>query len=272
MMLKTAFAGVLLLSAAAPAGAAEGWRRLDPAATLVIETTKGRVVVELRPDLAPIGVTRVVTLTRSHVYDGLQFHRVIDNFVAQTGNPNNHDGGQSGLPDLAPEFFFPRAAGSWVPATDASDGISGFVGSLAIAGEPVASIAVRPDHRLRAWGAYCPGTLGMGRQEAKDTANSELFFMRTPSRRLDRDYTAIGRVVIGLDVIRALAVGEPPRNPDRMLKVQILADLPEAERPVIEVPDDASLHARIAAARAAKGADFSVCDVEVMGRETGVVK
>ena len=81
------------------------WYALNPARTLVIDTSKGRIVLDMRPDLAPAAVARIKQLAQEHVYDGLLFHRVIDHFVDQTGNPNNHDGGVSRHPDLAPEFF-----------------------------------------------------------------------------------------------------------------------------------------------------------------------
>jgi peptidylprolyl isomerase len=104
----------------------------------------------------------------------------------------------------------------------------------------------------------------MGRQEGIGTANSEIFFMRAPARRLDHDYTVWGRVVQGLDVVRAVKVGEPPADPDRMLKVRVAADLPPAERPRLEMldPAGAAFRARVRAVRATKGADFSVCDLE----------
>src|SRR5260221_638303 len=76
----------------------------DPPQTRVVETPKGRIVVEMAPQLAPLAVERVKRLAREGVYDGLQFHRVIEGFVDQTGNPNNHDGGTSTYPDLPPEF------------------------------------------------------------------------------------------------------------------------------------------------------------------------
>ena len=76
----------------------------DPENTLVIETTKGRVVIELRPDLAPGHVERIKTLARQGFYDGVAFHRVIDGFMAQTGCPNGTGTGGSDLPDLKAEF------------------------------------------------------------------------------------------------------------------------------------------------------------------------
>ena len=76
----------------------------DPENTLVIETTKGRVVVALRPDLAPGHVERIKTLARQGFYDGVVFHRVIDGFMAQTGDPTGTGTGGSKLPDLKAEF------------------------------------------------------------------------------------------------------------------------------------------------------------------------
>lgn len=76
----------------------------DPENTLVLETTKGRVVIALRPDLAPGHVERIKTLARRGFYDGIVFHRVIDGFMAQTGCPKGTGTGGSDLPDLKAEF------------------------------------------------------------------------------------------------------------------------------------------------------------------------
>jgi len=76
----------------------------DPENTLIMETTKGRVVIELRPDLAPKHVERIKTLARQGFYDGIAFHRVIDGFMAQTGCPQGTGTGGSDLPDLQAEF------------------------------------------------------------------------------------------------------------------------------------------------------------------------
>ena len=76
----------------------------DPENTLVVETTKGRVVIALRPDLAPGHVERIKTLARQGFYDGVPFHRVIEGFMAQTGDPTGTGSGGSDLPDLKAEF------------------------------------------------------------------------------------------------------------------------------------------------------------------------
>ncbi len=76
----------------------------DPENTLIIETTKGRVVIALRPDLAPKHVERIKTLAREGFYDGVPFHRVIEGFMAQTGCPNGTGTGGSSYPNLVAEF------------------------------------------------------------------------------------------------------------------------------------------------------------------------
>jgi cyclophilin family peptidyl-prolyl cis-trans isomerase len=76
----------------------------DPENTLVLETTKGRVVIEMRPDLAPKHVEQIKTLARQGFYNGVAFHRVIEGFMAQTGCPQGTGTGGSDLPDLQAEF------------------------------------------------------------------------------------------------------------------------------------------------------------------------
>ena len=77
---------------------------LDPENTIYLDLKDGRVVIQLRPDLAPKHVARIKELTRAGFYDGLKFHRVIDGFMAQTGDPNGDGTGGSTLPDLKAEF------------------------------------------------------------------------------------------------------------------------------------------------------------------------
>jgi len=256
-----------LLPLLGSAAQARDWWPLDINNTLVIETTKGRLVVEMRPDVAPMAVARIKLLAHEHFYDGLLFHRVLDHYVDQTGNPNNRDGGTSRYPNLKPEFRVVLApAAIDAIATQSADGITGFVGAT-----PFAASA-NPQHpgTWRAWGAYCPGVAGMGRAEGLDTGTSEIFFMRDASRSLDHDYTAWGRVVQGLAVVRAIAVGEPPAHPDRMIRVRLMAELPKNEQPKIEVIDtrSAAFAATLAALRRQRGADFSVCDVALAVRIT----
>ena len=253
----------MIAAAPPPPHVAAPFRAVDPAHTLVIETSRGRVFVELRPDLAPKSVERVEVLARRGTYDGLLVHRVLAGRFVQTGNPNNRDGGGTELPDLPLEVYRPLDPARVVVASRAVDGWSGYLGA-----QPVASWQPRPDGRLQAWGVYCEGVMGMGRQHAPDTGNSEIFITFRPERGFDHDYAVVGRVVAGLGELRSVAVGEPPAKPDRMMRVRVLADIPAAERPVVEVEDTASpgFATRIGAVRRARGADFSVCDVPLAGR------
>jgi peptidylprolyl isomerase len=248
-----------------PALASEpDWRALNPENTLLIDTTEGRIVVEMRPDLAPNAVERVKTLAREHTYDQLLFHRVIDHFVDQTGDPNNKDGGVSSYPDLKPEFDT-RIARSQMKVIAAPAGaVLGFLGSLPVE----ASAKVGSDGKARTWGLYCAGVAGMGRQAAEDSANSEIFFMRDPARRLDRDYTVWGQTVLGLDVVRRMKVGFPPKAPDKMLRVQVMADLPREKRPKILIMNEhgQAFATLLARSRAEKGADFSPCELQIQSK------
>lgn len=258
----------LACTAAAPAPQPD-WRPLDPQNTLVVDTSKGRIVVEMRPEFAPLAVERVKRLAREGTYDGLLFHRVIEGFVDQTGNPNNKDGGTSKYPDLAAEFSFRLPAGGpQVIVARRSDAVEGFLGATPFVGVSVAEQGLAKDGRLRAWGAYCPGVVGMGRQADPGTANSEIFFMRAAARRLDHEYAVWGRVVQGLDVVRAVKVGEPPADPDRMTRVQVAADMPAAERPKLDVLNERgpAFARAVAEQRRKSGADFTVCDVTIPTR------
>jgi peptidylprolyl isomerase len=108
----------------------------------------------------------------------------------------------------------------------------------------------------------------MGRQAAIDTGNSEIFFMRDAARRLDHDYTVWGRVVAGEDVVRAIAVGEPPAHPDKMLRVRLMADMPAEERPRLDVIDTRgeAFRRTVQDVRHREGADFTLCDVPIATR------
>ncbi len=154
--------------------------------------TTGIVIIDLADDTAPEHVKRLVELTKSGAYDGVIFHRVIDGFMAQTGDVkygkiNDADvqragTGGSDLPDLKAEF---------------SD---------------------TPFER---------GTVGMARTQDPDSANSQFFIMFAPAPHLNNQYTVVGKVTSGMDVIDAVKRGTGPNGtvvgePDYMQKVTIL--------------------------------------------------
>jgi peptidylprolyl isomerase len=105
-MHRFAFAAVLAASLSVTAwhASAQAPKAGDPANTLAIELKTGRVLIQLRPDLAPKHVERIKTLAKEGFYNGLKFHRVINGFMAQTGDPRGTGAGGSKLPDLPAEF------------------------------------------------------------------------------------------------------------------------------------------------------------------------
>jgi peptidylprolyl isomerase len=242
------------------------WVQLDPETVLVIDTTKGRVFVELAPELAPESVARVKQLTREHFYDGLKFHRVIDTFMAQTGDPLGTGLGGSKYPDMKGEFSVRR--GQTMPVvdpTEAGGAEDGFVGVMPVESQSDDLMDMTVDHKVWTWGKFCPGVAGMARSENPDSANSQFFLMRQTNPSLDKSYTPFGRVVAGLSVVRALKTGEPVIDPDLMTKAQVLADMPEDQRPKVIVldPHSKAFASVIAKARQDKGSDFTICDVDI---------
>src|SRR3954468_1703710 len=181
-----AFAFVLALMFAVPAIAVPVSAQslpagLDTQNAIVIDTTKGRIVIKLRSDLAPEHAERIKTLAREGYYDNVPFHRVIDGFMAQTGDGQNFNGtGGSKYPNLKAEF-------SNVP--------------------------------------FKRGIVGMARRgDSNDSANSQFFIMFADGPSLNGQYTVIGEVVSGMDVVDKVKKGEPVQNPDKMVKVQVAAD------------------------------------------------
>jgi peptidylprolyl isomerase len=261
-------AGVNAIARAAPTAppAEADWRTPDPQNVLVIDTSKGRVFVELAPQVAPATAARLRDLTRAGFYDGRAFFRVIDGFMDQTGDPQDDGKGGSTQPNVPPEFTFRRGASTPMVSVMKTDGLeAGFIGSLPVLSQSIDLAALTADGKVKAWGTFCPEVAGMARAEAPDSGNSQFFLMRDAHTQLDQQYTPFGRAIGGLDVIRAIKTGEPPQSPmDTMTKVRVLADIPQAERPKVRVIDPAGpwFRAMVDRVRVQKIIDFSVCDLE----------
>jgi peptidylprolyl isomerase len=254
-------------AAPAPAAPSEAdWRTPDPQNVLVIDTSKGRVIVELSPTVAPATSARVRDLARAGFYDGRAFFRVIDDFMDQTGDPQDNGQGGSSQPNLPPEFTIRRDAAFPFVTVMKTNGLeAGFAGSLPMLSQSMDLGLLMADHKVNAWGTFCPGVVGMARADAPDSGNSQFFLMRSAHDALDQKYTPFGRAIVGLDVIRAIKTGEPPTPPmDAMTKVRVLADIPVAERPGVRVIDPAGpwYRAMVARVKAQKVIDFSVCDLD----------
>ncbi|MGB0438956.1 MAG: peptidylprolyl isomerase [Paracoccaceae bacterium] len=162
----------------------------DPENTILMELKDGTVVIELLPDVAPQHSARMKELARSGAYDNVCFHRVIDGFMAQTGDVAHGDmedgfnlgcagTGGSDLPDLPAEF-------SRLP--------------------------------------HDRGTLGAARSANPNSANSQFFINFSDNNFLNGQYTVYGRVLSGMEHVDAITRGEPPASPDRMISVKVAAD------------------------------------------------
>ncbi|ATQ43437.1 peptidylprolyl isomerase [Caulobacter mirabilis] len=273
--MKSALSAIVLLSLAAPAAAQtpSDWRTPDPENILVVETNKGRIIVEMEPNVAPAHVERYRTLARKGFYDGLEFFRVIEGFMDQTGDPQNNGTGGSDLPDLEAEFPFRRGASvpfveaAKLPADNAVPQATevGFVGVVPVRSAPSMQMMISVDGKAPAWGLFCQGVMGAARSNNPNSANSQFFFMRGPYASLDGQYTAWGRVISGQDVVVAIKTGEPVAPPrDVMKSVKVLADIPAAQRPKIQVMDTRG-PAFKALIDKARGADGRVdpCAIEI---------
>ncbi|TPQ25687.1 peptidylprolyl isomerase [Bradyrhizobium guangdongense] len=184
-ILATMFAALL---GAVPAGAQTLPANLDKANAIVIDTTKGRIVIKLRTDIAPQHAERIKQLTREGFYNNVPFHRVMDGFMAQTGDGQNGNGtGGSKYPNLKQEFSKVH---------------------------------------------FARGIVGMARRgDSVDSANSQFFIMFADGGSLDNNYTVIGEVVQGMDVVDKLKKAPPGSgsgtvtDPDKMVKVQVASDI-----------------------------------------------
>jgi peptidylprolyl isomerase len=146
-------------------------------------STGGTVEIELLPNYAPKHVERIKELTNEGFYDGLKFHRVIDGFMAQTGDPKGNGTGGSDKPNVVAEFS---------------------------------------DYN------YTRGTLGMARSMSPDSANSQFFICFEDCSFLNGQYTVFGQVTKGMEFIEDIKRGEPPANPDTIVKMTIAGEAEEA--------------------------------------------
>ncbi|MDG1118016.1 MAG: peptidylprolyl isomerase [Flavimaricola sp.] len=163
----------------------------DPENTIVMTLAGGDVVIELLADVAPLHTARMKELARSGAYDNVCFHRVIDGFMAQTGDVANGN--------MEKDFNIRRAGtgGSDLP-------------------DLPAEFSKLPHDR---------GTLGAARSSSPNSANSQFFINFKDNSFLNGNYTVYGRVIDGMEHVDAITRGEPPAEPDRMISVKVAADV-----------------------------------------------
>jgi peptidylprolyl isomerase len=272
-MLSGVFALALAANTAAdakgPQDEPKTWRPLDAENAILIESSKGPIIVELYPEIAPDSVARVKELAREHFYDGLTFHRVIDGFMAQGGDPKGDGSGGSDKPDVKAELTMRRGKDfEFRQAAEPAGSLIGFHKAMPLQSQPDGVMALTADKKVSAWPVFCQGVMAMARSDSPDSANSQFFLMRAAYPSLEKRYTAVGRVVWGQENVNAFAVGEPPNNPDMMKSVRVVADLEGAAKPDLYVMrvDSDEFKDRLRDERKEKKADFSVCDVKVKTR------
>ncbi|MCA1492251.1 peptidylprolyl isomerase [Sinorhizobium alkalisoli] len=159
---------------------------------LTIELKDGPVVIELRPDIAPKHVQRIKELAAAAEYDNVAFHRVIQGFMAQTGDVQYGDMQEGFRPELA------GTGGSSKP-------------------DLPAEFSDVPFER---------GTVGMARSQDPNSANSQFFIMFAPGDFLNGQYTVVGKVVEGMENVDKIKRGDEANNgavsdPDRMINVKV---------------------------------------------------
>ena len=162
----------------------------DPENTIIMTLTGGDVTIALLPDVAPKHVERMKMLARAGSYDNVCFHRVIDGFMAQTGDVENGN---------MENGFNLRRAGT---------------GGSEHADLP-AEFSKLPHDR---------GSIGAARSSSPNSANSQFFINFKDNSFLNGQYTVYGRVIAGMEHVDAITRGEPPATPDRMIKVRVAAD------------------------------------------------
>lgn len=230
----------------------DAWRTVDVDNTVYLQLgtmseDDGWIVIETYPDMAPHHVERIKTLVKEGFYDGILFHRVIDRFMAQAGDPQTKDPSVpkaawgtkgSDMPTMAPEFMH---AASQFPdfhkiGRDSYAMRVGFYHGLPIAAEAPEAAEVRVDKKVQMWPTHCPGVMSMARTSDPNSANSQFFLMFGDARRaLDEKYTVWGRIVRGFDLTKQIARGEPPDVPTPIKRMRLGADLDPAQRYQIQV-------------------------------------
>jgi len=215
------------------------WRIIDPEDMLLIETARGQVVVELSDEFAPNHTARMRRAVRDGFYDGRDFYRVIDGFVAQGGRGEEADSIElPQYPPLAGEFVVPSETITFTPMVD-DDLYAARVGH--VSGFP----AAQNEDGSETWPIHCPGTLAMARNNEPDTGDVEFYIVIGHGpRHLDRIMSVFGRVIDGMEHVQALNRGNPMvnsgviENPDMrdlILSMRMASDLPEDQRPAYEV-------------------------------------
>ncbi len=217
---------------------ADVWRPVEPDNSIYMDLPAGTVVIELRSDLAPAHTQRIKELTREGFYNGLNFHRVIEGFMAQGGDPKGDGTGGSDKPNLPGEFIrdTSEVTGFRAIGRDRIAPRVGYIDGMPVGAQPESLRTFTTASRVNLWPLHCPGVMSMARATDPNSANSQFFLMIGDSRlNLDKRYTAWGWIVDGFEATRRIARGEPPARPTPIMRVRVGSDVPAGERRDIKV-------------------------------------
>jgi len=224
------------------------WRDVSPDNLALIETKYGTVAVELAPEFAPNHVDRTRKLLRAHFYDGRNFYRVIDGFVAQGGA--DQDTSATADAPVNPEILknWPRMKAEF-DTTLPNSAVFTPLGNPDLVAPEVGFVngfpAGRDPKDGKSWIVQCPGVFAFARDNAEDTATTEFYIVIGEApRRLDRNLTAFGRVLSGMQYLQKLNRGNPDVDSgviqdvsqrDPILHMTLASDLPAKDRPRYQV-------------------------------------
>ncbi len=217
---------------------ADAWRPTNIENLIYMDLPAGTVIIELRPDLAPAHAQRIRELAQEGFYNGLNFHRVIEGFMAQGGDPKGDGTGGSDKPNVPGEFTRDTAeiTGFRVIGRDRIAPRVGYIDGMPVGAQPESLRAFTTASRVELWPLHCPGVMSMARATDPNSANSQFFLMIGDSRlNLDKRYTAWGWILDGFEATRRIARGEPPSRPTPIMRVRAASDVPADERRDIEV-------------------------------------
>ena len=271
---------LLLTAAAVPAWAQDDteWRSVDAASIAYMQLPGGEAIIELNAEFALATVAQFKRLVRDGFYDGLDFYRVVDGFVAQGGDGSDM-GDANSEPMLPAEFERPWSADFAFTSVQKPDMFApetGFIDGFA---------AGRDMQSRKVWLTHCPGVIAMARNDGPDTGSTDFYIVIGQAPRyLDRNLTIFGRVVSGMDVVHRvirgpseangmIAEGEPRTNIE---KIVLAEDMPAAERKSVQVTDTSSAEfGKVLQSRKKRGPPFfhhkppevlDVCQVPVATR------
>jgi peptidylprolyl isomerase len=213
------------------------WRTLDADKTVLLTLPHGKVVIELAPQFSPKHAEQFIKLTKSGHYDGNNFYRVIDGFVAQ-GGPEDGSPADKSVPILKMEGDFTTDE-NWqftkIQDNDLFAKQTGFKDGFPLAHNP---------SEKKAWLTHCPGVIAMARGNEPDSGSSHFYIVNGQATRyLDRIMTVFGRVVYGMNNIQAItrtSVIEGDKPVDKkdytpMISMQMMSDVPKEQQILLQV-------------------------------------